>query len=186
MGKLPETNTPPDGDTDSTGREPDQDVDDTDSTTSTHESDNSDENSDDNDDSDDSHSSDDDNWDPERARRRIERVNRENKKLRKRVNEAPKPEDVAAKDERLKELEPENLRLRVGYELGLPIHLADRLQGDTREEMIEDAEKLLELVAPAKRPATRTPTETPRGGSDPAQEPEETDLGKIGARMFRR
>lgn len=127
-------------------------------------------------------------WDPERARRHIAKLIKENTKLNKRVKDAPKPEDVAAKDQRINELEPENLRLRVGYEIGLPIDLVDRLKGSTREEMIEDAERLLELVAPAstKRPASRTPTETPRGGSDPGQEPEETDLAKIGARIYQR
>ena len=78
------------------------------------------------------------------------------------------------------------LQLEVGYELGLPLAIAKRLQGSTREEMLADAESLVELVAPAKKPGTRRPAEALRGGGAPAEEPEETDISKLGDRMFRR
>ena len=123
-------------------------------------------------------------WDPERAKRKIAKLNSEAANLRKRVNEAPKAEDVQAKESRIKELEPENLRLRVGYKLGLPLEIALRLNGKDEEEMLADAEKLVELIAPAKRP-TQRPTETLRGGLQPDKEPEETDTRKIAERMFR-
>lgn len=125
-------------------------------------------------------------WDPERARRKIAKLNSENKNLRERATKAPKPEDVTAKDNQIGTLSAENLRLRVGYELGLPANLVDRLKGTTREELVADAETLLELVAPAKRPGTRKPTEALRGGLEPDTEPEETDLKKLGERMFTR
>lgn len=128
----------------------------------------------------------DDAWDPERARKKIAKLNSEAANLRKRVNEAPKAEDVQARDTRIQELEPENLRLRVGYELGLPLEIAMRLQGDDRDAMVKDAEKLVELIAPTRRPTTQRPTEALRGGLDPGTAPEETDLKKLGARMFQR
>lgn len=128
----------------------------------------------------------DEQWDPERAKRKIAKLNSEAANLRKRLTEAPKAEDAAAKDKRIGELETASLRYEVALDLGLPKEIASRLQGADRDEMVADAEKLLELLAPAKRPTTRKPTEALRGGLQPDQEPEETDLSKLGDRMFRR
>lgn len=127
----------------------------------------------------------DEKWDPERAKRKIAKLNSEAANLRKRLNETPKVDDVAAKDTRISSLETENLRLAVALDLGLPKEIASRLQGKDRDEMVADAETLLELIAPAKQPSTRKPKEALRGGQDPEQEPEETDLKKLGERMFR-
>lgn len=125
-------------------------------------------------------------WDPERAKRKIAKLNSEAANLRKRLNEAPKAEDVGAKDKRISDLETASLRYEIALDLGLPKEIAARLQGSTRDEMVADAEQLLELLAPAKRPTTRKPTEALRGGLEPDREPEETDLSKLGARMFKR
>lgn len=127
-----------------------------------------------------------DQWDPERAKKKIAKLNSENRSLRERANKAPKPEDVQAKDQRITELEATNLRYEVGYDLGLPREIAQRLQGNSKEEMVADAEKLVELIAPTKRPSTRKPSEALRGGLEPDQEPEETDVRKLGERMFSR
>lgn len=127
----------------------------------------------------------DDQWDPERAKRKIAKLNSEAANLRKRLNEAPKAEDAAAKDKRIADLESSALRYEVALDLGLPKEIASRLQGKDRDEMVADAEKLLELLAPAKRPATRKPLEALRGGLEPDKEPEETDTRKIAERMFR-
>lgn len=125
-------------------------------------------------------------WDPERAKRKIGKVNSENKALRERATRAEKKaETVDDLQKQAATLGSENLRLRVGYELGLPMSLALRLQGETREQMLEDAQQLVELVAPTKRP-TQKPTEALRGGLEPDKEPEETDLKKLGERMFSR
>lgn len=124
-------------------------------------------------------------WDPERAKRKIGKVNSENKALRERATAAEKK--AAGVDElqqQTQTLGSENLRLRVGYELGLPLEIAMRLQGEDRDSMVKDAEKLVELIAPTKRP-TQRPTEALRGGLEPDKEPEETDTRKIAERMFR-
>lgn len=124
-------------------------------------------------------------WDPERARRKIAKTNSENKALRDRATKAE--EKAAGVDELTTEnggLKATVLQLEVGYELGLPLAIAKRLQGSTREEMLADAEALVELVSPAKKPATRRPAEALRGGGAPSEETEETDMVKIGARMF--
>ena len=126
-------------------------------------------------------------WDPERAKRKISKVNSENKALRDRAAKAE--EKAASVDDLTKEnggLKATVLQLEVGYELGLPLAIAKRLQGSTREEMLADAETLVELVSPTKRPPTNRPAETLRGGGQPDREPEETDLSKLGERMFRR
>lgn len=124
-------------------------------------------------------------WDPERAKRKIAKLNSEAAGLRKRVNEAPKADDIAAKDKRIGDLETATLRYEVAFDLGLPKEIASRLMGSTKEEMTADAEKLLELIAPAKR-STQRPTESLRGGLQPDKDPEETDLKKLGQRMFQR
>ena len=127
----------------------------------------------------------DEQWDPERAKRKIAKLNSEAANLRKRLQEAPKAEDAAAKDRRISELESASLRYEVALDLGLPKEIAARLQGKDRDEMVADAQQLLELLAPTKRPSTtRKPTEALRGGLEPDREPEETDTKKIGARMF--
>ncbi|WHU57054.1 hypothetical protein [Trueperella pyogenes] len=88
-----------------------------------------------------------DEWDRERSQRKIRKINAENKRLRERAKQA---EDAAttAKDVEAKaaSLEAENLRLRVALELGLPDTLANRLRGATREELITDAQALLEMI----------------------------------------
>lgn len=124
-------------------------------------------------------------WSPEEARRKISKINNEIRATKARLSQAPKAEDVAAKDSRIGELESAALRYEVALDLGLPKEIASRLQGKDRDEMVADAEKLLELLAPAKRPATRRPAEALRGGLQPDAEPEETDPNKIAARMFR-
>lgn len=40
------------------------------------------------------------------------------------------------------------LKLRVAYSKGLPMELVDRLQGNSEEEVAEDADRLLKLVRP--------------------------------------
>lgn len=44
------------------------------------------------------------------------------------------------------------LRLKVAGEKGIPLAMADRLRGETEEEMVADAEALLPLLKPAEGP----------------------------------
>lgn len=119
-------------------------------------------------------------WDPERARRKIAKVNSENRTLRERATKAEQ------KASSVDDLTAANLRLEVGYELGLPLAIAKRLQGSTREEMLADAEALVDLVSPARRaPSSTRPAERVRGGGEPDEAPE-PDLSKIAADIPRR
>lgn len=127
-------------------------------------------------------------WDSERALKKIRKLNNEIRSAKataaaakRRAEGMPDPNN-----ERIKALEAENLRIRIGAKHGLPEELINRLQGDTEEEILADAEKLLDLVSVRKAPPSRRPTENLRGGTEPATEPEERDLDKLASRMFRR
>lgn len=117
------------------------------------------------------------NWDPERAMTKIRKLNSENRALREREAEArQQAATVPELQQQTEALGSENLRLRVGYELGLPYNLAVRLQGSTREEMVADAETLVSLVAPKPAPTTARPIESLRPGATPANTQSEDDV----------
>lgn len=126
-------------------------------------------------------------FDPDRAAERIRKIQSENKNLRNRAKEAE--EKAKGADTLTKEngsLAAENLRLTIGYELGLPLALAKRLNGSTRDELLADADELVKIAGAGRPSTTRKPVEALRGGGEPEAEPEERDLDKLAGRMFRR
>lgn len=131
-------------------------------------------------------STDEDAFDPERAREKIRKINSENQNLRKRATEAEaKAKDADGKGERVTTLEAENLRLRIGVKHGLPEALVKRLSGSTEEEILKDAEELMELFG-SKKPPTDQPRPKFRGGGDPTQPVDELgDLDKFAEQAFR-
>lgn len=106
-------------------------------------------------------------FDAKRARRTIDRLRRER-------NSAREAAKTAKSSPELTKLQAENLRLRVAMKAGLDDDLADRLKGNTEDELLEDAQKLLDRFYPAeKKPlTTRQPKPALRGGSSPDEEPE--------------
>lgn len=128
-----------------------------------------------------------DRFDPARALAKIKKLNSEAANLRAAKKAAEeKAAGVDQKDSRIKALEAENMRIRIGARHGLPDELIDRLKGDTEEEILADAEKLLGFVSGSKKtPPTRRPSERP-GGDQPDTDSEEKDVRKLGARMFQR
>lgn len=128
----------------------------------------------------------DDGFDSDKAREKIRKINSENKNLRKRATDAEaKAKDSGEKDSRLTALEAENLRLRVGVKHGLPEALIKRLSGTTEEEILQDAEELMELFG-SKKPPTNRPKESLRGGTDPTETADELgDLDKFAEGVFR-
>lgn len=128
-------------------------------------------------------------FDPDKAREKIRKVNSENRNLRKRATEAEQKAE-AAKDagERVGALEAENMRLRVAVKLGgqLPDDLIDRLRGDSVEELLEDAEKLMAYFE-KRKPPTVQPREKLRGGGDPTVETSliDDDPDKFAANIFK-
>lgn len=130
---------------------------------------------------------DEDDFDPKKALKKIRKQNSELKGLRSRAQEAEKKVNQTAeeKDKAITDLQTQLLRERVGRKTGLPDQLVERLKGDDEESMLKDAEALLEVFAKS-RPPQQKPHEQLRGGGRPESEPDETDLRKIGARMFDR
>ncbi len=105
-------------------------------------------------------------FDAERARRTIDT-------LRGEVRELKKQKDAPAEDPETGKLRTENLQLRVALELGIPEKLASRLRGSTREELLEDAAELIDIVTPRKEePKSQQPRPRLKGGAKPEEEPE--------------
>lgn len=129
-----------------------------------------DENDDENDDEQDDDAGFDGEFNAKRARNTIGRLRRELKKA-KEAKAAPKGSAELTK------VQQENLRLRVALKAGLDDDLADRLRGSTEEELLEDAQKLLDRFYPAedgdkKKLVTRQPKTRLKGGSKPNEDPE--------------
>jgi len=63
---------------------------------------------------------------------------------------------VSELEQRAKSAETKWLKGKVAMEKGLPFELADRLIGDTEEELLKDAESVSSLLAPRNAPPMRT------------------------------
>lgn len=100
----------------------------------------------------------------------------------------------AAADKRIADIEAKvadaearALRAEVATAKGLNAAQAKRLQGATRDELEADADELLDAFpAPSndsggKQPPTTRPKPNLRGGTDPSEEPVETDPAKLAA-----
>lgn len=123
-------------------------------------------------------------FDADKAADRIRKYQSENKNLRERAKAAEaKAAGVDEKDQRITSLESELLRERVGRRLNLPDELVDRLRGNTEEDILADAEKLVAIVGKPAGGGTK-PTERLRGGGEPDTDPE-PDLSKIAAEIPR-
>lgn len=130
-----------------------------------------------------SDASDDQGFDPEKAREKIRKINSENRNLRKRAADAEeKAKGLDEKDKKLTALEADNMRLRVAVKHGLPESLVKRLTGTTEEEILQDAEELMELFG-SKKPPTQRPSEKLRSPGDPAGNAE-IDVEKVVQRVF--
>ena len=99
-------------------------------------------------------------WDQARALDKIRKANAEAKALRDRAKAAEEKasgaEDLARERD---ELARKVLRLETASEFGLDPRIAARLQGETAEEMRQDAQALLEVFTP-HTPPSQTPRST--------------------------
>ncbi len=129
-------------------------------------------------------------FDSDKALGKIRKLNSENKNLRDRATKAEQAAE-ANKDsgEKVTALEAENLKLRVAVKHGLPESLMKRLSGTTEEELLQDAEELLEMFGKdGGRPPSGQPREQLRpgsGNSNDAGDPT-ADLDKFAEDVFRR
>lgn len=86
---------------------------------------------------------------------------------------------------KLQQIELNQLRRDVADEKGIPLRLARRLSGSTREEFEADADSLLEDFGPSTPPVRQRTRENLRGGGEPDEEPQETDPAKLAANIPR-
>lgn len=105
--------------------------------------------------------------DAEKLVAKLRKKNTENQKLRARATEA----------------ESKLMRFEVASELGLPLYLAERLKGDTPDELKKDAEEFLQHIAPASVLGF-VPDDGRRSGVE--GEVKTPSLSEIGARMYER
>lgn len=75
-----------------------------------------------------------------------------------------------------KQLQIENLRLKVAFSKGLPPALIERMRGETEEELVKDADELLALFGENAKRGVPPP---PRGGSPKIDLSAEKDPEKI-------
>lgn len=122
-------------------------------------------------------------FDSEKAREKIRKINSENRNLRKRATDAEaKAVGLDEKDQKLSAQEAEIMRLRVAVKHGLPETLVKRLSGTTEEEILQDAEELMELFG-SKKPPTQLPKEKLRSPGDPSGNAD-IDVEKVVRRVF--
>ncbi len=107
-------------------------------------------------------------FDAKRARTLIDRLRNERNRARDEAKNAKNSPELTT-------LQKENLRLRVAISTGLDADIADRLRGDTEDELLEDAQNLIDRFFPKdKKLEDRTPKPRLRGGSTPGKDPELT------------
>lgn len=88
---------------------------------------------------------------------------------RKQLEEQGKWKELAEKHER--ELLSERLnnqRIKIASAKGLPVELADRLQGKDEAELAADADRIIQFLKPASGPGVTPP---PRGGQQAVLDP---------------
>lgn len=124
-----------------------------------------------------------DEFDAEKAREKIRKINSENRNLRKRAAEAEaKAKGADENGQKLTALEAENLRLRIAVKHGLPERLVKRLTGTTEEEILQDAEELMELIG-GKKPPAQQPKEKLRSVNGQSRDAE-IDVDAVVDRVF--
>lgn len=137
-----------------------------------------------------------DDFDPDRAWNLIQNLRNDlDKKSQKldtieRSQESEQQRLERERDEALKSRDSTSVelaRMRAALKHGLDDDDLDLLGTGTDDEIDERAKRLAERIGTTKKaPASRRPREQMRGGGEPEAEPDETDLRKLGARMFTR
>lgn len=107
----------------------------------------------------------------------------------KKTAEQKAAEKAAIAEKRAEDAEGRAMRLEVAAEKGLTPAQAKRLTGSTREDLEADADELLAMFSPAE--PKPTPSGRPRealkpANGDPDIPVDETDIKKLGERMFAR
>lgn len=69
-------------------------------------------------------------------------------------------------EEKVKKYETASVKSRIAHELGIPYELANKLSGETEEEIRKDAEALKPFVTQKMVPPLRNPESKDAGGDD--------------------
>ncbi len=83
-----------------------------------------------------------------------EKIKEENEKLKERISDLESAvkeysgykDQLTEKDNLIKEYELKNVKYRIAVEAGIPLALADRLNGKSEEEIKKDAESLASFI----------------------------------------
>lgn len=131
---------------------------------------------------------------PAEVKAALKKANKEAETLRLKLKEFEDRDksEVDKLNERLSAAEKRALdadRLEVAIEKGLTKSQAKRLVGSTREELEADADELIADLGKPSEPQRPAPSGKPQeqlkpGNNDPDAPVEETDVRKLGARMF--
>lgn len=131
---------------------------------------------------------------PAEVKAALKKANKEAETLRLKLKEYEDRDktEVDKLNERLALAERRALdaeRLEVALDKGLTRTQAKRLVGSTREELEADADELIADLGPPSEDPRPAPSRKPQeqlkpGSSDPDAPVEETDVRKLGARMF--
>lgn len=122
-------------------------------------------------------------WDMDKALEAMSKKNSENRNLRERAKKAEaQAKELSDYKALYEESQAHLLRMEVAHEFQLPGELAKRLQGNTREELMEDAEALMKLFQTRRVPASK-PKPFDGQGAD-SNEREELSADELEKLMF--
>lgn len=93
--------------------------------------------------------------DYDQLKTRVEELETENSSLQTALNDAKSntdsyTEEISTLKNQIADYETANLRTKVALQYGLPIDLADRLQGDDEDGLKVDAERLASFIKPSQ------------------------------------
>lgn len=95
-------------------------------------------------------------WDMDKALEAMSKKNSENRNLRDRAKKAEAEiKDLSEYKSLYEQAQARMLRMEVAHEFQLPAELTARLQGNTREELMEDAEALMKLFQTRRVPESK-------------------------------
>lgn len=108
---------------------------------------------------------------PDEAKKLTEQVNALTAQLAERDGSIA---DLTAKN---KQYETASVKARIAHEKGLPFELAERLSGETEQDIAADAEKLAQFVS-SQKPAA--PLYAPQGGTGAASATDAAYMAMLG------
>lgn len=93
---------------------------------------------------------------------------------------ATKDAQLAEAQEKIKRYETGSVKTRIAHEKGLPFEMADRLTGETEEEISADADRLAKIIGGVHEPAPplADPEQNKATGLDAALQSLAADLNK--------